>query len=218
MIRINLLGEKIDRSGIYAAHGLAVGGATVLAIFFCFLFHSSMTDRLELATNQKAILDGQLAKLREKTKKVEDLEKNKKLLSEKLTTIAKLKANKTGPVHLLDDITKAIPDRSWLTGIKQKPEGLEFQGVALDPQTVSSFMTQLGNSKWIGGVELIYSKQMMRQEVAVQEFSLLVKLRSSLDAGKDKAKDGKNAASTEKGAQKKKSKAEASSSAGSEAL
>jgi len=191
MIRINLLGEKIDRSGTYAVHGLVLGAALFFTLLSCVVFHGTMSDRLTLAQNQKAILDGQLAKLREKTKKVDDLEKNKKLLSEKLTTIAKLKANKTGPVHLLDDLTRAIPDRSWLTAIKQKPEGLEFDGVALDPQTVSSFMTKLSASKWIGGVELMFSKQTMRQEVAVQEFALLVKLRNSLDANKDKAKDGK---------------------------
>ena len=207
MIRINLLGEKIDRTGVYAVHGIALGAATVFTILGCFMFQSSMNTRLELATNQKAILDRQLGTLREKTKKVEDLEKNKKLLGEKLTTIAKLKANKTGPVHLLDDITKSIPDRAWLTGIRQKPEGLEFSGVALDPQTVSSFMTQLGTSKWIGNVELVFSKQAMRQEVAVQEFALLIALKNSLDATSKVKKDAKV---EEKGkGSKKKAKASA---------
>lgn len=203
MIRINLLGEKVDRSGVYAIHGLALAGAAILAIFVSILVHTSVSTKLELANNEKSIKDGQLAKLREKTKKVEALEKNKKLLSEKLTTIAKLKAKKSGPVHLLDDITGAIPERSWLMGIKQKTDGLEFQGVALDPQTVSTFMTKLGESKWIQGVELVFSKQVVKQDVPVQEFSLLVKLRNALEINKPKekesprSKDGKDAAKAE---------------------
>jgi len=186
MIRINLLGEKVDRSGAIAVHGLALGAAALLVIFVCFLVQSSLSTRIELATTQKSLLETQVNRLREKTKKVEGLEKDKKLLSEKLTTIARLKAKKTGPVHLLDDITTDIPERSWLTGIKQKSDALEFAGVALDPQTVSSFMTKLGTSLWIGGVELVFSKQAIRDNVPVQEFSLLVKLRNALDASKPK--------------------------------
>ena len=184
MIRINLLGEKIDRTGTFLAHGLALAGAIVATTVFCFLYHDSALSDLDMSKKEQALLESQLNKLREKTKKVDDLEKNKKLLSEKLTTIARLKAKKSAPVHLLNDITINIPDRSWLTSIKQKPDGLEFEGVALDPQTVSTFMTQLGTSKYIGGVELTYSRQAMHEEVAVQEFAFLVKLSNPLDAKK----------------------------------
>ncbi len=197
MIRINLLGEKVDRSGAIVVHSLAAGAASFVAIVVCFFVHSSLSNRIEIVSSQKSLYETQVARLREKTKKVENLEKDKKLLSEKLTTIARLKAKKTGPVHLLDDITLNIPERSWLTGIKQKADGLEFTGIALDPQTVSSFMTKLSSSLWIGGVELSYSKQMIRDDVPVQEFSLLVKLRNALDAAKLK-NDGTAKAGSEK--------------------
>lgn len=187
MIRINLLGEKVDRSGAYFMHSVALASTTLVAMIVCFIFHDSMSLDFDLATQEKAILDGKLAKLRDKTKKVESLEKNKNLLKEKLTTIAKLKAKKSGPVHLLDDLTTSIPERSWLTGIKQRTDALEFQGIALDPQTVSGFMTKLLASSWISGVELVYSRQAMRKGVPIQEFSLLVKIKNALEVRKQKA-------------------------------
>ncbi|MFN8390492.1 MAG: PilN domain-containing protein [Bdellovibrionota bacterium] len=186
MIRINLLGEKIDRTGTYAAHGLALAGTVLATLIACFVFHDSKLSDLELLTNEKTLLESQLNKLREKTKQVENLEKDKKLLSEKLTTIAKLKVKKSAPVHLLDDISSYIPQRSWMTSVKQKTDGLEFQGVALDPQTVSSYMTQLATSKWIDTIELIYSRQQVKDGVPVQEFSFLVKLKNPLDVNKPK--------------------------------
>ncbi len=212
MIRINLLGEKVDRSGAYFFHGLALAASAVVSLLLCVVVHSSVSTRLELANNQKLLLDNQLKKLREKTKKVEDLEKDKKLLSEKLTTIARLKAKKTGPVHLLDDITGSIPERSWLVAIKQKSDGLEFQGIALDPQTVSTFMTTLGASKWIQNVELVYSKQVVKQDVAIQEFSLLVKLRNALEVNKPK-----EAGKPDKDAKEKGQAKDAGSAAGANA-
>ena len=186
MIRINLLGEKVDHSTAYFFHGVALVGTLLTTAIACFIFHDSVSLSYDLATQEKAILDGKLSKLMEKTKKVENLEKDKNLLKEKLTTIARLKAKKSGPVHLLDDITLSIPERSWLSAIKQKTDGLEFSGVALDPQTVSGFMTKLQSSKWISGDELVFSRQAMRKGVPVQEFSLLVKLKNALDVNRAK--------------------------------
>jgi type IV pilus assembly protein PilN len=210
MIRINLLGEKVDRSAAYAVHGLALVGTVFATIFACFLFHDASVSELTLLQNEKSLLDSQLNKLREKTKQVDNLEKDKRLLSEKLTTIAKLKAKKSAPVHLLDDITTFIPQRSWIVSITQKNDGLEFKGFALDPQTVSSFITRLGTSDWVASVDLIYSRQAMRDDVAIQEFSFLVKLKNPLDIKKinaggspaegkttAKEKDAKKAAAVE---------------------
>lgn len=184
MIRINLLGEKVDHSAAFLVHGLSLAVAVFLTVLGCFVVHQSKVSEREILTNEKGLLESQLARLREKTKKVEELDAKKKLVQEKLMTIARLKAKKSGPVHLLSDISGATPQRSWLASIRSKSDGLEFNGIALDPQTVSTFMTQLMKSEWIGDVELKESKQAIKEQTPVQSFTLLVKTKTPLDAKK----------------------------------
>lgn len=180
MIRINLLGEKPDYGPIYALQATLFAVVMAFGVFICFVIHETMTDRIDSLNADKASYEGQLAKLKDKTQRVEELEKNKALLRTKLTTIAKLKMNKSGPVHILADLTEAIPERAWLMQSSQKGETMEIRGLALDPQTVSNFMRKLEETPSFGEVDLSYSKQMMKDNVPIQEFSLLAKLENPL--------------------------------------
>lgn len=180
MVRINLLGEKPDYGPIYALQATLYVAVLGLGLFICFIFHETISDRLASLDADKTQYEGQLSKLREKTQRVEELERNKTLLRTKLTTIAKLKMNKSGPVHVLADLTEAVPERAWLVGAAQKGETMELHGLALDPQTVSNFMRKLEETPSFGEVDLAYSKQTMKDNVPIQEFSVLAKLENPL--------------------------------------
>lgn len=184
MIRINLLGEKQDNAVIHTLQVFAFGCVMVLTMAACYVHYSSTATELELAQREKTLLNQRLVALREKTKKVENLEKSKVLLKEKLMTISELKAKKNGPVHILHDITQAIPQQAWLTGVSQKSDALEFQGFALDNQTISVFMKTLEASPYFGAVDLVDSRLQKKDGVPLQKFILLVKLRSALEARK----------------------------------
>lgn len=188
MIRINLLGEKPDYGPIYMLQATLFAGMMALGIFICFIIHETIGDQLESLEADKVSYEGQLAKLKDRTARVEELEKNKNLLRTKLTTIAKLKMNKSGPVHLLADLTESIPERAWLMASTQKGETMEIRGLALDPQTVSNFMRKLEETPSFGEVDLSYSKQTLKDGVPIQEFSVLAKLENPLARQQDAAK------------------------------
>jgi type IV pilus assembly protein PilN len=187
MIRINLLGEKKDNRAAYALQILGFGGLVVLTLGASFVHHDSTYTDLELKKQQKVQLEGQLARLKKKTKKVDELEKKRKLLAEKLTTIAKLKARKQAPVRVLNDITSAIPDRAWLSSLDQRADDvIQFVGIALDNQTVSRMMVTLEESPQIRDVDLDYTKKFTRDGVNLQEFSLSAKLSDPLKRDQEK--------------------------------
>ncbi len=181
MIRINLLGEKKDNTAIYVLQLLAFGVAVIFVLGVAFVFKSGISSELEYAKKEQQLLTVRLTKLKQKTKKVDELEKKKKFLSEKLTTIAQLKAKRQGPVQLLDNITGSIPDRAWLTEVAQNGQDIEFTGLAVDPQTVSRFMRKLENSVFFASVDLSYSRQHIRDEVKLQQFSVIGKLIEPLE-------------------------------------
>jgi type IV pilus assembly protein PilN len=181
MIRINLLGESKDNTALYILQMLIFGvcvGATVIA---CVFVQAHYSGNLSAASNEKSLLDSQLAKLKEKTKKVEELEKNKKFLGEKLTTIAGLKAKRQGPVQMMANLTASVPERAWITDLTQKGEELEIQGVSVDPQTVSLFMRDLQNSIFFKSVDLSYSRLFSKDGVKLQKFAVVGKLQDPIE-------------------------------------
>ncbi len=176
MIKINLLGEQKDRSASYLVHAVSL-------ICLAFLFvvagtwygsHLSSTkSEVEFARSTK---ESQLAKLKLKTKKVEDLEEKKKLLGEKLEIIAKLKLKKQGPVKILDEIATRIPDKAWLTGIEQKNETVELTGVAIDGQVISDFIGSMRESKQVSDADNVKTEQVLRDGVKLQKFNFPIVL------------------------------------------
>ena len=207
MIRINLLGEKLDKSGLYFLQVLGYFAAVLTVLAGCFVVLGGLNDEVETLEQEKQLLESKLAKLKRKTKEVQGLEEKKQLLKEKLMTISSLKAKKTGPVQLLDDLNNAIPERAWLLEVEDSGGTLELIGVALDNQTVSDFMESLDSSKFFKEIDLKYSSQIIQDNVKLQNFSISTKLVSLLDLQREEDAKKKSEAAKEgdKGSEDKKS-------------
>jgi type IV pilus assembly protein PilN len=196
MIRVNLLVEEKDRSAAYAIHALILIGIVVILLLLGGWTSNRLISSLSEYENEVGLKESELIKLKDKTKKVENMEQNQKLLIEKLEIIAKLKTRKQGPVRILDDLTKAIPERAWLTSVSQKNDTIELSGVAVDGQTVSDFISRLRESKFIDDADVVKTQLIMKDEVKMQSFTfpaqlselLTLKKQESPESGKKKPK------------------------------
>jgi len=188
MIKINLIGEKKDYSLLYVAEGVVLAVVFFLTLVGCIVFQHFQESRLAELRDEESFLKGELAKLEKQTKKVDELEVKRKTLKEKLSTIATLKLKKHGPVHILDDINVAIPARAWLTSLKEKQGTIEVIGIALDNQTVSSFVDSLNKSTsgLFKEVNIISSTEYVKDNVSLKQFTLAILLKNPLDTGKSK--------------------------------
>lgn len=148
MIRINLLGEKIDNSASHVLQGLGFILILASVISGLTVFHGSQQDKLKQMESDRDRLKAQLVKLQNETKEVENIEAKKKELQDMLRTIAELKARKNGPAHLLDEVSKYIPQRAWLTSVQQRADSLELAGYAIDYQTISDYSIELRKSPY----------------------------------------------------------------------
>jgi len=72
----------------------------------------------------------------------------------------------------LDDLVSAIPDKLWLTAVKEKEGKMEIKGVALDNPTIAKFMTNLEKSGVVKNVELVVSQQVEKRVLKLKEFTL----------------------------------------------
>jgi type IV pilus assembly protein PilN len=184
MIRINLLGDKVDNTPIYRIQLVLYALGVLATMLVCFGIHTRTSYAIEDVKFQREQLDSRLTQLKEKTRQVDELTAKKKLLAEKLNTIANLKMKKQGPVHVMDELTKAIPVRAWITQIAQREDLMEFTGVAVDPQTVSEFMRKLDDSIYFDAVDLVYSRKSARNDVKLQDFSISAKIPNAADLQK----------------------------------
>ncbi|MCK5099723.1 MAG: PilN domain-containing protein, partial [Desulfobacteraceae bacterium] len=87
-------------------------------------------------------------------KKIDAFKKEKKTLTTKMGIINQLQKSKSGPVHVLDDLSISLPGRLWLTSIKQKGMNLEISGKSLDNISISKYMTNLEKSRYFKNVDL----------------------------------------------------------------
>lgn len=186
MIRINLLGEKVDTTATYGVQILLTIGTLVLILGGCIFAQTHFSGKLEIAKGEKSELEADLAKLKVVTEKVAKLEKNKKTLQEKLTTIAGLIARQQGPVRILDELNNHIPERTWLTTVKEKDGFLNITGIALDNQTIAMFIGNLEKSKYVEKVDLNHSTQEKVKDVKMKKFALTVGLRDPLKVNQPK--------------------------------
>ncbi len=179
MIKINLLGDDtvIDTSGTWLVIGYALSLVGVLLIVG--ILYVSVSSSIDTLTTESESLDKRLKALQETTKEVRDLEKKKNELASKTSIIAILKKSKLGPVRILDDLNTAIPEKAWVTEVRESGGILRVSGLALDNQTIAAFMKSMETSDYFDTIDLGESRQVEKNGVKLKEFTIQAKVSYS---------------------------------------
>jgi type IV pilus assembly protein PilN len=166
MIRINLLAPERKPAtkavktpsvpGAFQAYLLLTlfgGGMLVLCAAMWWIKSAQIAelDRLIRADEER---QRQLQAIK---KQVDEFQAKKTLLETKVNLIEKLKAEQKGPVHMLDEISKALPDFVWLTAMDQAGSGIKFKGEANGLVAVADFISALQRSGWFPQADLVGS-------------------------------------------------------------
>ena len=167
MIRINLLAERKAREGA-ATPGPATGTGeavtgTLQSLLLALVLIGVLVGLLgfgyyvkhTVASLQKDIrdADAELARLAEIRKKMDDYTKQKELLEKKVNLITELKKNQQVPVHLLDQISRNLPDFLWLDSMRQDAGNhIVLVGKATTYNAVADFYNRLIQSGWFENV------------------------------------------------------------------
>ena len=166
MIRINLLtaerptGKKKAPSAPGALQAylfllLFAGGALLACIGLWWLKTSSIADLdSKITTGKKRQAELQAIKIQ-----VDQFLARKRILDAKVKLIEELKSQQSGPVHMLDEISKALPDRVWLTSLDQTGGTIRFGGESNGLASVADFITDLQRSGWFPQVDLVSSSE-----------------------------------------------------------
>jgi type IV pilus assembly protein PilN len=157
LIRINLLTEAraaaAKKKGPALPTGarlnnlLLIGGLALGLIYIgtMFLVLHNRNRKLDAEIGQAK---EEVARLKSIIDEVKGYEDKKRSLEEKISLINNLKTNQKGPVRLMDEVSKALPDLVWLTDMTMQGDQLTMKGRTLSPNAVATYLENLKKSPY----------------------------------------------------------------------
>ena len=182
MIRINLLAVERERTKktrvlIPPAHRVTIGAsvillATVLGIGWWFW---SLRAQSIVVDEEVAKAEAEMQQLRSVLGQVQTFETRKAQLQQRVTLIEQLRKGQSGPVHVLDKISRSLPERLWLTDLKQTGADFAISGFSTSMTALSDFVANLEATGWFKRPVEILDSQVQQDKRAVELVKFSIK-------------------------------------------
>jgi type IV pilus assembly protein PilN len=148
MIKINLLAAErkaVKRAVFQAGQKLTIGCSAILIIAALFVGWRYWSIQQQSAQLDKEISEGQqeTTRLHAIIQNVQQFEQRKAQLQQRVVLIEQLRKSQTGPVHMLDEISRALPPMLWLTALKQTDDAVTIDGRCMAVTGLTDFVTNL---------------------------------------------------------------------------
>lgn len=183
MIRINLLTEAKQAAAKKKAPILPTGArlnnllfiaGLSLGVLYIGIMALILTGRRRHLEEDVTRARLEADRLKSIIEEVQGYEQKKANLQAKIDLINNLKLNQKGPVRLMDEISKALPDLVWLTVLDVSGGQVTMRGRTLSPNAVSTYLENLKKSPYFkepvfknlgleGGGQGIYGWEMTLQ-------------------------------------------------------
>jgi len=178
MIKINLLPreERVRRAPINTTLILAGFGVVVvlLAMAYGWYWLNGDVQRLETAIRQA---QADAKRYDDLAKQVDTFRAEKKRLEEKIKVIETLVAAQGGPVQILDEVSRDLPNEVWLTSLNRSGKKLEISGIAYSNFNVAALMTSLGKATTLlRNVDLVVSEKTTIEDQSVEKFTITAEI------------------------------------------
>jgi len=157
LIKINLVREGRAVRGTGAAPGVTaaaaagpsninnvlVAGGMILGLLigggWWFLQKRTLSERQETVANKSA----EAQRLEAIIKEVEEYQKRKDNLQKRIDLINNLKQSQKGPVRIMDQISKDLPDLVWLDKLSMSGGLISIEGRGLNPNAIANFVENI---------------------------------------------------------------------------
>jgi Tfp pilus assembly protein PilN len=152
MIKINLLAErKAAKAKAPSTFKLDMGGSQnfllvgILGLGLVTAAGWSLMRAAELKRvhQEKIAAEIELKRLEDVRKKAEAFKKQKEILERKINLITELKKKQAVPVHILDQVSRNLPDFMWLDSMTANANAISIIGKATTYNAVSNLYDNL---------------------------------------------------------------------------
>ncbi|HJQ97351.1 MAG TPA: PilN domain-containing protein [Candidatus Polarisedimenticolaceae bacterium] len=152
MIKINLLAErkaakakapstfKLDMGG---SQNFLLVGILLLGLVSASVWSLMRSNELKHVQAEKVEAEAELKRLEDVRKKAEAFKKQKEILERKINLITELKKKQAVPVHILDQVSRNLPDFMWLDSMTASSNAISIIGKATTYNAVSNLYDNL---------------------------------------------------------------------------
>jgi len=149
MIRINLLPVRAVKRRESSRQFLVLAvGLTIIAIAGNYFWYSTRDSARNTLQIKLSDTNRRIAELEKVIGEVNNIQKRKKEVEEKLAVLEKLRKQRSGPVRLLDALATCIPKKVWLAEFAESQNVVKVTGTAESHEDVSEFMKGLSTIVW----------------------------------------------------------------------
>ncbi|NWG03850.1 MAG: PilN domain-containing protein [Syntrophaceae bacterium] len=173
MIKINLLLARKEKkkAGLRKEYLVLILSVVLLLLVLGFAQWRLGKEKEDTLT-QIAHTRDEIARYKSLTTEVNKAKEAQKTLQEKLNIINSLRKEKSTPAKVLDELSIDKPEKIHLESLRKDGTKLGIEGIALDDETIATFMTNLRKSNLFKNVDLIVSEQVEQSKIKLKKFIL----------------------------------------------
>lgn len=149
MIRINLLPvRQVKKREAGRQFLVALAGFAVVALVGNGVWYVLASNERDKQQQKLRDTQARIDQLRKVIGEVDNLNKRRGEVQEKLKVLDDLRKKRGGPVRLLDALAEATPKKAWLSSFEESGEAAKLIGQAESLDEVSELMRGLNNVVW----------------------------------------------------------------------
>lgn len=180
MIRINLLPHReLKRKARQQQIAALAGLAGFLGLLVVWGVHDMIAETIEFQNSRNQYLNEQIAILDKEIAEIREIKNQTQELLTRKQIVETLQNSRSEVIHLLDQLVRLLPDGVYLQSIKQEGHNITLVGYAQSNAWVSTLMRNLESSPWLESPLLIEIKAMTINNVRQNEFNMKIKLKQA---------------------------------------
>ncbi len=180
MIRINLLPHReLKRKARQQQIAVLAGMVGFLGLLVVWGIHDMIAEKIEFQNSRNQYLNEQVAILDKEIAEIREIKNQTQELLTRKQIVETLQNSRSEVVYLLDQLVRLLPDGVYLQSIKQEGHNITLVGYAQSNAWVSTLMRNLESSPWLESPLLIEIKAMTINNVRQNEFNMKIKLKQA---------------------------------------
>ena len=149
MIRINLLPVRQVQKREIGRQILILAAVVVIgSLVGNYLWYDNRDSEKNRRTQQLADTTRRISELEKVIGEVNNINKQKKEVEEKLKILGELRKQRSGPVRMLDALATATPKKVWIADFNEQSNLVKLSGKAMSHEDVAEFMRSLATVVW----------------------------------------------------------------------
>ncbi len=180
MIKINLLpSKKKAAKKITELQQQMILGGLILCLVLggLFFYWNFLNGQINNLTASKAAAEARKREQENMLKEVKAVEDQRKIVKDKIALIEQLKQNQTILVHLLDEVSKALPQGVNLTSLNEKSGQIDIDGTAFTNNDIVRFVENLKACPNCSDVFLLETVQAAQDGIDIYKYKLQFKFK-----------------------------------------